>query len=225
MVIGRPKAIAGAPEGPRTAKEGLSCPARNDGAAGRGRKFRRRCCASGDRGAAGLRPDTPIERPFWSARPDRTDQGRRWRPSLTERDAGTRHRQSFLPAQVPGPARSRCPLQRRERRSRAQSWPAALGAPWSGHRISRPHPVWDPQRFASRISTHLEDEAGEGSSIALRSPAQTQPISDRTPAPRRLRSGGASGPGVVWPPMAWRVRRHSEPTVSRRPSVLRKWIR
>jgi hypothetical protein len=39
MVIEGPEAIDGAPRRGSTAKEGLSCLARNDGAAGRGRKF------------------------------------------------------------------------------------------------------------------------------------------------------------------------------------------
>jgi len=71
MAIDRPEAIDGAPRRGLTAKEGLSWLARNDGAAGRGRKFRRRCCGIGDRGAADLRPDQPIEEAVWSGRPDR----------------------------------------------------------------------------------------------------------------------------------------------------------
>jgi hypothetical protein len=39
MVIDRPTASDGAPRGGSTAKEELSCFARNDGVAGRGRKF------------------------------------------------------------------------------------------------------------------------------------------------------------------------------------------
>jgi hypothetical protein len=39
MVIDRPEATDDAPRRGSTAKEGLSCPERNGGAAGRGRKF------------------------------------------------------------------------------------------------------------------------------------------------------------------------------------------
>ncbi len=67
MAIGRPETIDDAPA-PRAGAqrrmtaEGLSCLARN-GLQPRGRKSMRRRCGSGDRGAAGLRPDQAKERP------------------------------------------------------------------------------------------------------------------------------------------------------------------
>jgi hypothetical protein len=65
MAIGRPEGIDGTPRRGSTAKEELSCLARNDGEAGRGRKFRRRRCAQAIKASAGLRPDQAIEEAAW----------------------------------------------------------------------------------------------------------------------------------------------------------------
>src|SRR3546814_16133397 len=90
MAIDRPEAIDGAPRRGLTAKERLSWLARNDGAAGRGRKFRRRCCGIGDRGAADPRPDKPIEeapveRPTWQ-RPITGGSGEQPQPEARDND-------------------------------------------------------------------------------------------------------------------------------------------
>jgi hypothetical protein len=85
MAIERPKAIDGASQRDPTAKEELSCPARNDGNSGvparpaawgggrQGMKVVTPLLRLGDRGTAGLRPDPSIDEAVWSARHDRDD--------------------------------------------------------------------------------------------------------------------------------------------------------
>ena len=66
MAISRPKAIGDAPAAGRSAAEdggGETFLPREEWAEPRGRKSHRRRCGSGDRGAAGLRPDQAKERP------------------------------------------------------------------------------------------------------------------------------------------------------------------
>ncbi len=92
MAIGGPEAIDAASLATaaqrRTAPKRLCCFARNGGAAGRGRKSRRRRCRIGDRGAADLRPDQPIEEAVWSGRRTETERRRNWRSLRNQGDCG-----------------------------------------------------------------------------------------------------------------------------------------
>ena len=89
MAIDRPEAIDGAPRRGLTAKEGLSWLARNDGAAGRGRKSIGAIAAQAIEAQPTFGQISPLKRPFGAVDLTETHHRRTWRPSRTDKTVTT----------------------------------------------------------------------------------------------------------------------------------------
>ena len=180
MAIGWPEAIDGAPRRGSTAKEELSCFARNGrtgvparcfarGGKPRGRKSHRRHCGLGDRGAAGLRPDQAIKEAVWETCDQTATKQENWRPSFIERNSAAPGEtapssQPFRPVSRTNIADAERP-HARPRQSRGLAPPAppvparASTAPLPGvARTIRQHSIMDQARSratAFRMFAHV----------------------------------------------------------------------
>ncbi len=161
---------------------------REEWAQPRGRKLRRRCCASDDRGEADLRPDTSIDEAASVRSRDQSDQGERGHQChLKDWRRFTRWispRFQTVPKYAPHRR-----LDRRQaiRFSCNRLMDSALG-PMPGVGADPGH---DAVRGSQRSATQFDDEKGECDDQArLRRRSACRPI----PARRRARIGRAQPP-------------------------------